>query len=105
MAENDRRMALEEALIDYVPPDRQVLASAFFSGLSLDELLFLAEFLGSCLLITSAAKMHAWDAVCHQAHAFRGVECRSDRQREDSDHKMVVLWEFAECCGFGIRLR
>jgi hypothetical protein len=96
-----RRMALEKALADYVPPDREALSRAFLSGLSVDELLFLAEFLGSCILISSAIRMDTWDAIGHEARAFR----RSREQREDADHKLILLSEFAACCGFVIKYR
>jgi hypothetical protein len=105
-AEIERRITLEEALVDSVPPDREVLARAFLSGLSIDELLFLAEFLGSCLLVTPAIKMDTWDAVSHQAHAFRrSLEHGSAKQREDNDHKLILLSEFATVCGCLVRFR
>jgi hypothetical protein len=95
-----KRAALEKALIDYVPPDREVAAIAFLSGLSMDELLFLAEFLGSCLLISSANSTETWDAVWHQAHSFhRG------QHGEDMDHKLILVSEYAACCGLAIKFR
>jgi hypothetical protein len=101
-----RRAALEKALIDYVPPEREVVAIAFLSGLSMDELLFLAEFLGSCLLISSAITMNTWDAVWHQARSYRlGQGSRSGKQREDTDHKLLLVSEFAACCGLAIKFR
>jgi hypothetical protein len=106
LAETASRTALERALIDYVPRDREAFARAFLSGLSVDELMFLAEFLGSCILITSAIKMDTWDAVCHRAQAFhRELERRPDNQRQDTDHKLILLSEFAACCGFLIKFR
>ena len=106
LAEIASRTALEKALADYIPPDREAFSKAFLSGLSNDELLFLGEFLGSCILITSAINMDTWDAICHGADAFRRSRQRmTDRQREDADHKLILLGEFAACCGFVIKFR
>jgi hypothetical protein len=95
-----RRAALEKALIDYVPPDREVAAMAFLSGLSMDELLFLAEFLGSCLLINSGVTTESWDAVWHQTRSFHRGE-----QGEDTDHKFILVSEFAACGGLAVKFR
>jgi hypothetical protein len=94
-------MALENALFDYVPRNKEAFARAFLSGLSADELVFVAEFLGSCVLITSGVRVNTWDAVCNRAGAF----CRGREHQEDSDHKYMLLSEFAACCGFAIRYR
>jgi hypothetical protein len=100
-----RRAALDKALIAYVPPDRKASAVSFLSGLSMDELLFLAEFLGSSLLITSAISMDTWEAVSHQAQVFRRGGESGWAKREDTHHKLIVVSEFAACCGSAIRFR
>jgi hypothetical protein len=106
LAEPVCRTALESALLSYAPANRESFAQTFLEALSLDELLFLADFLGSCILITSAINMHTWDAICHQAHAWqRRRETMSPAQRQDAGHKILVLSQFAESCGFVIRLR
>lgn len=98
MAEIASRTALEQELFLYVPPDRQAFAGAFLSGLSGDELFFLSECLGSCMLIPAANQIDAWDAVCRKVHSPR-------RGLEDGDHKLVLLREFAAGCGFQVRFR
>ena len=104
MAETASRLALESALREYAPRERQVFAQAFLEGLSVDELLFLAQFLGSCLLITSAIRMATWDAFCQRAHScHRDLERMTAAQREDADHKLILMSEFAACCGFVIK--
>jgi hypothetical protein len=103
LAEIARRTTLEMALLDYAPADRETAAAAFLAGLSVDELGFLAEFLGSCILISSAINLNTQDAFCYRAHAFhRGEELRPE-DREDIDHKLILLSEFAICCGFLIK--
>ena len=53
MVETASRMAMENALTLYAPHQRQTAARAFVDALAVDELLFLAEFLGGCILATS----------------------------------------------------
>ena len=104
MPETASRSALENALIAYAPRERRPHARAFLKALSLDELLFLGEFLGSCILITSAINMDTWDAVCHNAHARHHRMCRMTlRERNDTARKLVVVSEFAECCGILVK--
>jgi hypothetical protein len=103
LAETASRTALENALFGYAPLDRQACARTFLEALSMDELLFLAEFLGSCILITSATNMDIWDAIGHRAQESYRMHGR--RSSDDADHKLVVLSEFAACCGFIIRFR
>jgi hypothetical protein len=106
MAETASRTSLENALRLYAPPNRQNAASCFLEALSVDELLFLADFLGSCILITSAINMDTWDAICHNARAWhRQMDRMSPAQRQDVSHKLMLVTEFAERCGFVIKYR
>ena len=93
-----RRMALEKSLVERVPEGREAFASAFLSGLSVDELLFLSDFLGSCILIASGLDIHAWDAICPRAHTFR-------RGLDSGAHKLLLLGEFGARSGISIRFR
>ncbi len=106
MAETVSRAALENALVQYAPQDREAAAKTFLGALSVDELLFLGEFLGSCILVTSATNLGTWDAISNRAHAcHRAMDRMSPRQREDMEHKLILMSEFAERCGFLIRFR
>jgi hypothetical protein len=97
---------LESALLAYAPANRVSIAQGFLEALSIDELLFLADFLGSCILITSAMNIPVWEAIRHQAYGWqRRRETMSPAQRQDAGHKLLVLSQFAECCGTVIRLR
>jgi len=104
LAETASRTALENALFAYAPLDRQACARTFLEALAMDELLYLAEFLGSCILITSATSMDIWDAIGHRAQESHRLLAKRSSS-DDADHKLVVLSEFAACCGFIIRFR
>ena len=93
MPEIDSRTALEKALLNYVPPDREAFAKDFLSGLAVDELLFLAGFFGSCRFIRSGIDLDTWGALRYRVQAFCGGE-------EDRNHKLMVLDEFAGWCEF-----
>lgn len=104
MAETASRMALESALCLYAPRDRQGLAKTFLEALSVDELLFLAEFLGACILIGSVMDLATGEAIRQRANAFRGsMERMNARRRDDMSHKLILVTEFAACCGFSVR--
>ena len=95
MAETASRSALENALLLYASQDREEVAKTFLHVLSVDELLFLAEFLGSCILIASSGDMNTWDAIARRAN--------TSHQGEDANHKLMLMSEFAACCGFLVK--
>ena len=104
MAETVRRTALENALVLYAPLDRQLRAKTNLETMSVDELLVLAEFLGACILTTAAVTIDTWDAIRHRAKAYhRGMYLMNEQQREDAAHKVILVSEFAACCGLAIR--
>jgi hypothetical protein len=73
--------------------DRLEPVSHSFNGapvLATDELLFLAEFLNSCTLTGSTIHVDKGDAIRH---------------RQNRVHKLMVLSEFAGCCGFMVTFR
>jgi hypothetical protein len=88
------RTALEQAVLTYVPPDRELAAKTFLSALSDDELQFLADFFGSSMFATSARSASVWKAV-------GGV----GRRKKDDHHKRMIVAEFASCCGFAVKFR
>ena len=69
----------------------------------MDELLFLAGFLGSCLLVTSTTDMDTWAAVHYQGRVLRPANYASAKLREDNEHKLVLVREFAASCGLVIK--
>lgn len=100
MAETASRTALENALYLYASEGRQAAAKSFLEGLATTELLFLAEFLGSCILITSAADIKTWEAICHRAKMWhRKLRYVNSPHREQLEHKLILITEFAARCG------
>jgi hypothetical protein len=65
-------------------------ARRFLCGLSADELQFIAEFLGACILESSGDFTRAAAAV--QAHGARMA--RASLRRADHEHKMILVREF-----------
>ena len=92
MAQLVCRAALEQALLDYAPPDRELTTRVFLSALSGDELQFAADFLGSSMLATSNRDASIWKAV-----GAIGVSTK------DHHHKQMILVEFAAHCGFAVK--
>jgi hypothetical protein len=93
------RADLENALTLIAPQERQTAARAFVEALAVDELRFLAEFLGGYILATSSTGMNPRDVMYRRAQEYR----RSPGN-EDMNHKLLVLTEFAERCRLAIRL-
>ena len=100
MAETASRTALENALFTYAPSGCQAGAKAFLAGLSVDELLYLAGFLGSCILTTSVIQLDTWEVIFHRARsAQRKLKTLHPIEREDLEHKLILVTEFASRCG------
>ena len=68
-------------------------ARRFLTGLSADELQFIAEFLGSCILEASAGREYATDSV--QQHHCRMKE--ASLRHRDREMKMILLREYLQC--------
>jgi len=65
-------------------------ARRFLTGLSSDELRFIAEFLGACIVESPDDFKRAVEAV--HLHDFRMA--RASLRRSDHEHKMILLREF-----------
>jgi hypothetical protein len=78
------------ALSAYAETGVRTHARRFLSGLSSDELQFLAEFVGACILESSGDTASAIAAV--QLRHCQGPE--PDLQHHDREHKILVLREF-----------
>jgi hypothetical protein len=99
LAETASRAALEDALALYSAPERQGAIRSFLDALSVNELLFLAEFLGSCVLLTSAISMDTWEAICHSVRASHRRLAHLDAgRRRDAEHNLILVMEFAARC-------
>jgi hypothetical protein len=65
-------------------------ARRFLMGLSGDELQFIAEFLGACIVESSHDLSRAAQTV--EVHQWRMA--RASLRRSDHEHKMILLREF-----------
>jgi hypothetical protein len=100
LAETASRTALENALFLYAPPGCQAAVTSFLEGLAVDELRYLAEFFGSCILTSSAANLGTWDLVGHRIEAAqRKLKKLRPAFHEDTEHKLLLVTEFAARCG------
>jgi hypothetical protein len=90
------------ALCGYFVDAHRREARRFLQGLSTDELQYIADFVGACLLeINSGVRNRAEVASRVLSHAQRrGASVRDSRQIEDRDHKMILLLEYLSRCGF-----
>ena len=80
------------ALVWCVEKSQRSQARDFLSGLSCDELAFIAEYMGSCILESAPGRR------CSRAQLARSIaefQSRSSGGRSaDQEHKMILLLEF-----------
>ena len=87
--------ALVDALVSCADRPLKPKARQFLVGLSFDELQFIAEFLGACIVEhtekgrCSRAELAERIAQFQQARLRRSPSCS-----EDQDHKMILLLEY-----------
>jgi hypothetical protein len=103
-AERDRSPGLRTALISALAAcaDKrfQQKVCKFLQGLSRDELEYIAEFLGACLLESSGDPAprvpgQAASGIAHfDWHRWQSAEPRPARGLSDREHKMIVLHEY-----------
>jgi len=97
------RDTLLSALTGCADKSRRPLARRFLVGLSADELQFIAEFLGACLLEPSLECRNSRAELGDRISRFQTLRggfapCAS----EDEQHKMILLLEYL--CRSGVRL-
>jgi hypothetical protein len=89
---------LVKSLCCMVSEQRRRKARQFLLGLSTDELQYIAEFFGSCVL--ESEHPHDWT----RAQLTQGIQ-RFDREQKncvsDRQHKMILLLEFLSRCDIG----
>jgi hypothetical protein len=88
------RSALVAALVSCADTRLRSRARRFLHGLSSDELQFIAEFLGACILESAqrygCSRGQIAARIAEFQQAGRGYSYRSP----DRDHKMILLLEF-----------
>jgi hypothetical protein len=89
---------LVKSLSHMVPCEQRRKARQFLLGLSTDELQYIAEFFGSCVL--ESERPYGWTRTQLGQNIQRFDHCQnysvSDRQ-----HKMILLLEFLYRCNIG----
>lgn len=96
------RNSLVAALVACADRPLKSKARRFLDGLSSDELQFIAEFLGSCILDSQACCAHNRAELAERIARFQ--QARADRARmRSTDHelKMILLLEYL--CHSGIQ--
>jgi hypothetical protein len=94
------RNSLIAALLVCAEDAFQPRSRRFLQGLSSDELQYLAEFLGACILESSEdLSVSAPNVQLHQSRM-----ARASLRRSDHEHKMILLREFLRFSGRELRL-
>lgn len=87
--------ALVAALVSCADRRLKPKARRFLVGLSFDELQFIAEFLGACVLESTAEGRCSRSELAERIAQFQRGRLRcSPGCSEDQDHKMILLLEY-----------
>lgn len=99
---------LIRALCSCAGDRRQGKARRFLQGLSADELNYIAEFLGSCILESNdrlgstrgqlAEDVARFERCRREAAPERNGRRRASTSLQDNDHKMILLLEYLSRC-------
>jgi len=89
---------LVRSLCSMVPFEQSRKARQFLLGLSIDELQYLAEFFGSCVLESEKPSRWTRAQLGQNIQRFGRGQKRSGSDRQ---HKMILLHEFLCRCGVG----
>jgi hypothetical protein len=82
-----------------VPLEPRRRARQFLLGLSTDELQYIAEFFGSCVL--ESEKPYRWTRLQLSQNIQRFDHCQMKNSTSDRQHKMLLLLEFLCRCNIG----
>ena len=96
------RNSLEAALVACADQPLKSTARRFLAGLSSDELQFIAEFLGSCVLESQVRCARNRAEIAERIARFQ--QARADRARmrsTDQELKMILLLEYL--CRSGVQ--
>ena len=86
------RSVLISALIGCTDGSLKSRSRRFLQGLSSDELQFIAEYLGSCILESSGAGSGSRAELALRVAQYQAA--RAPSLTADQDHKMILLLEF-----------
>ncbi len=88
------RTALVTALVACADVPLRSRARRFLLGLSSDELQFIAEFLGACILECGGLVGNSREQLACRIAEFQQARSASARSASDEQHKMILLLEF-----------
>lgn len=91
------RQELADALTACADSPCRARARRFVSGLSADELQFIAEYLGACMLESARQCQRSREELASRIAAFHSS--RSPAAAADQDHKAILLFEFLSRSG------
>jgi hypothetical protein len=86
------RSVLISALVGCADGSLKSRSRRFLQGLSSDELQFIAEYLGSCILESSGAGCGSRGELALRVARYQAA--RTPTLSADQDHKMILLLEF-----------
>jgi hypothetical protein len=89
---------LLKSLCTVVPDPQRRKTRQFLLGLSTDELQYIAEFLGSCIL--ESEHPHRWTRA-QLNHGIQQFDQSQKNSISDREHKMILLLEFLCRCDIG----
>ena len=88
------RNSLVTALVACADEPLKSKARRFLAGLSSDELQFIAEFLGSCVLESPVRCARNRAELAERIARFQTQAHRAWMRSTDQEHKMIVLLEY-----------
>jgi hypothetical protein len=88
------RNALVTALTSCADRPAKNQARRFLAGLSFDELQFIAEFLGACVLESGGICGWSREQLAREIAEFQNARLSGAGWSEDQDHKMILLLEY-----------
>lgn len=94
------RSTLIAALAECSKSPRKPKARRFLQGLSSDELLFIAEYLGSCILESRGSYDCSRGELAQRIAEFQCSRTGLVPSRADGEHKMILLLEYLWTSGF-----
>ena len=101
------KTTLVSALCACVGEARRAAARRFLQGLSADELQYIADFYGACILEAAAGAGSTCGGLAAEFASLERCRCSAARPGgateglNDREHKIVLLFEYLSRCGAG----
>ncbi len=88
------RSTLVAALLSCADAPLRARIRGFLRGLSRDEMLYIAEFLGSCMIESDRRFPYSRTQLAERIGDFQRTRMESAGCSPDQEHKMILLLEF-----------